>query len=77
MKKCQDCKFAVPSKLGDRWDNAQCSHLQSVSKLPPRYHLGEAEGETDVLNNCYIMRSERYPCGPLAKLFEAREPEKV
>ena len=77
MKTCQDCKFAVPSKSGDRWANAQCSHLQSVSKLPPRYHLGEAEGETDALHNCYIMRSERYPCGPLAKLFEAREPEKV
>ena len=75
MKKCQDCKFSVPTKLeyteAGRWDNAKCSHPQTASKDPPKYHMGETEGKITGMSYCYVVRLG--VCDQLAKLFEARD----
>ena len=71
IKKCEDCKHAVPAMgVGDQdWNHAKCHHADSIKKSGERWHLGE---EFTDYSYCSTMRCHS-ACGKAARLFEARE----
>ena len=70
IKKCSDCRFAVPAlEVGDKeWAYAKCYHRRSLTEDDgAKWHLG-LTGE--VFAYCSGMRQSR--CGKAAKFFEPR-----
>ena len=73
IKKCSDCKHAVPSKIAgaeSKWDYAKCHHPRSVDEDDgSRWHLGET---AEKYSYCSTMRGSLYGCGKDAMQFEPR-----
>ena len=69
IKKCSDCMFSTPSKVGgvDKWDSAKCRHAAALKEDEAKWHLGEAGID---YYRCSSMRIGI--CGKAAKLFEPR-----
>ena len=83
IRKCQDCKFSVPSKwffIFNNWDFAKCGHpkLVRTKEFRYRYHLGISPKNVSEMHYCETMRSPdiRDSCGAHAVYFEPREENK-
>ena len=75
IKACKDCKYVKASRSG--WEFAKCSHpdVAELTKIPD-YVLG-IENIKYKYVYCYKARQATYgyPCGPLGKCFEQKEPK--
>jgi len=72
---CKDCKFAerawFQSAFGlDPCTWADCEHPAAYHTEPPHVVSGKPRSGQQY---CAVMRLERQPCGPEAKLFEPRK----
>ena len=75
IKKCSDCKHAVPAAdVGDKeWEFAKCHQWRSRGDDDgSKWHLGLSGAE---YAHCSTMRSSLDHCGKAAQLFEPREPK--
>ncbi len=70
---CKDCRYFDPARSGLPGDDgmwAHCLHPQAVIDAGPNLVTGGPP--ITVQRWCEVMRGAYCPCGPEAKLFEAR-----